>query len=195
MNNLGGYGGGGQMQNFGNMMGSGQADPYQQQPTASGGMGTIDSQGTRNRFGGYPGTRPSAGAPAPQASWGGPNYSNMPQQAQDMLRKQNPNIAPFLSGGNQGPYQMPGGPAQISTQPRMPGMLGPRPRPMGNMPNLNQNQLNALRPGPMNNRPGMGIGPGGPTRSVPGFQPNAWQGFGRGNIQNPYQPQGQNRGW
>lgn len=43
---------------------------------------------------------------------------------------------------------------------------------------------------PMNNQPGRGIGPGGPTRSVPGF--NLWNG---GNMQpvNPYQPVQSNR--
>jgi hypothetical protein len=212
MNNLGGYGGGGQMQNFGNMMGSGQADPYQMNAWKNQSPMFSAQQGG--------GPNPNAQDMAKKMQWQRQGQMDPAQQQRPM----------FSASNQQGPYQMPGGPSQISTvgpnnglgYTGLPGqvnpntnmtttqtgpggmrntnMIGPRPQqpptgPRGNMPNLNPNQLAALQPGSMGRPPGMGIGPGGPTRNVPGFQPNAWRGFGRGNIQNPYQPQGQNRGW
>jgi hypothetical protein len=112
------------------------------------------------------------------------------------------------------PNQMPGGPGQISTvgggmgpttDPNMGGGIrngsniqpdqygnapgtyyggGPRPRPGG----LSPAQLAAMQPGSMGRPPQGAFGQQNPTRFVPGFQPNASQGFGRGTI-NPYQPQ------
>jgi len=168
------------------------------------------NQSNQSRWNGN-GWTSTSGTPVQQGGGPNPNAQDMAKKMQwqqqgqmDPAQQQGPTLSAqqqkpqWSTLPGQGPYTMPGGPAQIYTIGG--GMNGPRPQqpptgPRGNMPNLNPNQLAALQPGSMGRPPGMGIGPGGPTRNVPGFQPNAWQGFGRGNIQNPYQPQGQNRGW
>lgn len=122
----------------------------------------------------------ASGTGAYQIQPGGPNVATDPYQMQQAptFSSQAPMMYP-----NQNQISTVGNPNGPRPRPRDPNSAGPR---QNYAPG--QQAYNGPAISPMQRPPQSAFGQQNQTRFIPGFQPNASQGFGRGTI-NPYQTQ------